>query len=263
MRSCFSREVKLCENRIVCGIAGIISGTGLELRIHAMTDALRRRGPDAEGSATWPGVALGHRRLAIIDLSDAARQPMLSADGEIGLVFNGCIYNFTELRKDLEQLGCEFRSHSDTEVLIHGYRVWGIDCLVRRLRGMFAFGLWDQAKRTLILVRDRMGVKPLLYSHLEDRGIAFASTAKALDAAGLAGEVNPGAVLEYLEFGYITDNSCIFERLHKLPAASILQWCDNKTEIRSYWSLPPSGVQSRMRFDDAVEKTEALILDAV
>jgi asparagine synthase (glutamine-hydrolysing) len=251
---------------IVCGIAGTVSGTSeasLEPVIRAMTSALWRRGPDSEGSATWPGVALGHRRLAILDLSQAGHQPMLSSDGQVGLVFNGCIYNFLELRKELEQLGCRFRSRSDTEVLLHGYRAWGIDRLTRRLRGMFAFGVWDNGERRLILVRDRLGVKPLFYTCTADGGVAFASTARALEAAGLVGEVDAQAVLEFLEFGYVTDERSIFHGVHKLPAASILEWRDGKTDVRSYWSMPEAGATGRMRFEEAVEKTEALLLDAV
>jgi asparagine synthase (glutamine-hydrolysing) len=149
----------------MCGIAGCVAlrEPGLAESItRVMTDALVRRGPDGEGIAAWPGVALGHRRLAIIDLSDAGRQPMLSEDGQIGLVFNGCVYNFLELRPELERLGYRFRSRCDTEVLLAGYQHWGIDKLVARLRGMFAFAVWDQNHRKLFLVRDRLGIKPLL-----------------------------------------------------------------------------------------------------
>ena len=126
-------------------------------------DALARRGPDSEGFEAWPGVGFGHRRLSILDLSPAGHQPMLSDDRKTGVVFNGCIYNFLELRAELEQHGHRFRSNCDTEVLVTGYLHWGIDDLVVRLRGMFAFAIWDETKRTLFLVRDRLGVKPLVY----------------------------------------------------------------------------------------------------
>src|SRR5579863_5923875 len=125
----------ICDNSDMCGIAGLVGGgdsDSAERALRAMVDAIRRRGPDSEGIAKWPGASLGHRRLAIIDLSEAGRQPMLSDDGRIGLVFNGCIYNFQELRQDLEERGHSFRSHTDTEVLLRGYQEWGIDALVPR-----------------------------------------------------------------------------------------------------------------------------------
>src|SRR5262249_37622552 len=137
--------------RNMCGIAGLVgfADSGLaENRIRAMTDAIRQRGPDSEGYSRWPGAMLGHRRLAIIDLSEAGRQPMLSADGRIGVVFNGCIYNFRELRDELKVCGHRFRSQTDTEVLLLGYREWGIDALVKKLRGMYAFGIWDDPEQT-------------------------------------------------------------------------------------------------------------------
>ncbi len=201
-----------------------------------MTDAIRRRGPDSEGIAGWPGACLGHRRLAIIDLSDAGRQPMLSDDGSVGLVFNGCIYNFLELRKELEERGHKFRSHCDTEVLLRGYQEWGIDALAPKLRGMFAFGIWDDGAQTLSLVRDRLGVKPLLYS-ARDGQIAFGSTVGALRAGGFGGEIDPHAVLEYLEFGSVTDDRSIFQGVSKLPAATILVWKHGSLSGNAYWSL--------------------------
>ena len=132
---------------------------------------------------------LGHRRLAIIDLSEAGRQPMLTTDGQVGVVFNGEIYNFRDLRNDLAARGYRFDSQTDSEVLLHGYREWGLDAMVERLRGMFAFGLWDNAARKFYLVRDRLGVKPLLYS-LRDGQLAFASTARALRDGGFADEID-------------------------------------------------------------------------
>ncbi|HSK63641.1 MAG TPA: hypothetical protein VK893_07365, partial [Pyrinomonadaceae bacterium] len=162
----------------MCGIAGF-AGTGdrdtAERRVRQMMATLARRGPDAEGLETWDGAVLGHRRLAIYDLSEAGRQPMLSPDSHTGVVFNGAIYNFRELRRELETHGYRFRTQTDTEVLIHGYAAWGLDALLTRLRGMFAFALWDDRKRTLFLVRDRLGVKPLVYS-VQNGQIAFAST---------------------------------------------------------------------------------------
>jgi asparagine synthase (glutamine-hydrolysing) len=227
-----------------------------------MLPTLARRGPDAEGYFAWPGVGFGHRRLAILDLSPAGAQPMLSADSAIGIVFNGCIYNFLEIREELEQRGHTFRSQCDTEVLIAGYREWGIDALAVRLRGMFAFAIWDQPRRKLTLVRDRLGVKPLVYRAWKD-GIAFASTLAALQAGGFTDAVNPQAVLEFLDVGFVTEEHSIYAGTRKLPPASILEWQDGETQERCYWTLPETDESSAIRFEEAVEETERLIVEAV
>ncbi len=227
-----------------------------------MVRALERRGPDSEGVENWDGATLGHRRLAILDLSAAGSQPMLSEDRQIGVVFNGCIYNFLELRRDLESRGSRFRSDCDTEVLLHGYREWGIDVLVSRLRGMFAFAVWDNPRRAMTLARDRLGVKPLVFC-ARDGEFAFASTITALRAAGLGGAIDPQAVLEYLEFGYVTEARAIFEGIEKLAPATIAEWHDGRLERREYWSLPETDESAPVAFDEAVERTEQLILEAV
>jgi asparagine synthase (glutamine-hydrolysing) len=249
----------------VCGIAGKISftrpdSTGPDVA-HMLLE-LHRRGPDSEGVANWPGVTLGHRRLGILDLSPAGHQPMLSEDGQTGLVFNGCIYNFVELRRELEVCGRSFHSNCDTEVLLEGYLEWGIDELVRRLHGMFAFGIWDARKRTLVLVRDRLGVKPLVYS-AGDGEITFASTITALTASGHPREIDPLAVLDLLEFGFVTEQRAIYKGISKLPPATIAEWRDGQFTQRQYWSLDvPSEVLS-ITFEDAVEETERLLIESV
>ena len=222
---------------------------------------MARRGPDAEGIESWDGAVLGHRRLSILDLSDAGKQPMVSEDGTIGLVFNGCIYNFQDLRRDLQRDGHVFRSQTDTEVLWRGYRQWGIDALVARLRGMFAFAIWDQPRRKLFLVRDRLGVKPLVYAE-RDRQIGFASTVTALRDAGMVDEVDPDAMLEFLEFGWVSDGMAIFRNAHKVPAATIVEWHDGQLSERCYWTPPEPGSRP-LPFEEAVEQTEALLLEAV
>ncbi len=249
----------------MCGIAGIVgepSASVAESAVGRMIRALERRGPDGEGIELWPTATLGHRRLAIFDLSDAGRQPMLSPDGEIGVVFNGAIYNFRDLRRELISCGYEFKSHTDTEVLIHGYQKWGLDALVARLRGMFAFGLWDNRARKLFLVRDRLGVKPLLYSQRNGQ-LAFASTARGLHAAGFAGEIDEKAVMEYLEFGFVTDDRSIYKGVAKVPAATIVEWSGGKLGAREYWSLPTVSTSGAPTFEEAVEETERLLLRAV
>jgi len=249
----------------MCGIAGFVGepdGAFAELATRRMVAALSRRGPDAEGLETWDGAVLGHRRLSIFDLSDAGRQPMLSADRSIGLAFNGAIYNFHALREELVRQGYTFRSNCDTEVLLHGYHAWGIDALVTRLRGMFAIGLWDNRARTLYLVRDRLGVKPLVYAE-HNGAIAFASTTRALRAAGVVGEIDPQAVAEYLEYGYVTDGRTIYRGAAKVAAATIVEWRDGEVREREYWSPPEAKASSPPSFDEAVEETERLFLRAV
>jgi asparagine synthase (glutamine-hydrolysing) len=248
----------------MCGIAGYAGNrdrSHSESLVRAMMASLARRGPDGEGLESWSGATFGHRRLSIFDLSSAGRQPMLSEDRDIGVVFNGAIYNFLELRAELIQAGCRFRSNTDTEILIHGYREWGIDRLVRRLRGMFAIGLWDHPKRTLFLFRDRLGVKPLLYS-AQGRTLAFASTARALRDAGLAAEIDDQAVLEFLEFGYVTDQRTIYRGVSKLPAATLLEWSEGEIKTREYWT-PATVQEPAPSFEEAVEEVERLFLRAV
>lgn len=254
----------------MCGIAGLVGWTDGEAargRVAAMLRALERRGPDGEGLEAWDGAVLGHRRLAIFDLSEAGRQPMISEGGAVGVVFNGAIYNFRELRAELEARGRRFRSRTDTEVLVEGYREWGLDALASRLRGMFAFGLWDSRAGKLFLVRDRLGVKPLLYSARPDGSLAFASTARALRRGGFAGGVDEQAIVEYLEFGYVTDDRSIYEGVSKVPAATIVEWSEGGAlSSREYWQ-PPEAAETtggaRVSFEEAVEETERLLLRAV
>ena len=249
----------------MCGIAGV-AGSGVSLSaaksIQPMLVELRRRGPDGEGVHAWPGAVLGHRRLAIFDLSEAGRQPMLSPDGEVGVVFNGAIYNFRALRAELERLGYAFRSRTDTEVLIHGYREWGIEKLIARLRGMFAIALWDHAAGTLFLIRDRLGVKPLVYTIAEGK-LAFASTVSALSAAGLTGDIDPQAVAEFLEYGYVTDDRTIYSGVHKVQAGEWIEWSNGKLTSHKYWTVPHPQTEPGPSFGEAVEETERRFLEAV
>ncbi|MFY9554434.1 MAG: asparagine synthetase B, partial [Blastocatellia bacterium] len=174
----------------MCGIAGQVGRHNRDESIAAvrrMTHSLERRGPDGEGCEGWDGAILGHRRLAIIDLTDSGRQPMLSSDRSVGVTFNGEIYNYIELRNELMALGHPFVSNSDTEVLIHAYNEWGLDRLLSKIRGMFAFALWDERSRRVFLVRDRLGVKPLFYA-VHGGCLVFASTARALRAGGFVEE---------------------------------------------------------------------------
>jgi asparagine synthase (glutamine-hydrolysing) len=209
----------------MCGIAGLFHLETAKpvdpARVQLMTDALAHRGPDGSGVWTAQGVGLGHRRLSIIDLGGGA-QPMASADGEIVVTFNGEIYNFLDVRRELEAKGAVFRTNSDTEVLIHGWRVWGPDMLAR-LNGMFAFALYDDREKALLLVRDRLGVKPLHYTRLTDGSIAFASELKGLLAnPAVRREVNPSAIEDYFAFGYVPDDNCLVAGIEKLPTGHFL-----------------------------------------
>lgn len=243
-------------------MVGSKNGRAARPRVERMTCALKRRGPDGEGIEAWSEAVLGHRRLAIFDLSEAGHQPMLSPDGSIGIVFNGAIYNFRDLRRELEASGYRFRSQTDTEVLIHGYREWGIEKLVSKIQGMYAIGLWDEPRGKLFLVRDRLGVKPLLYA-MRGRELAFASTVRALRAGGFVEELDEQAVAEYLEFGFVTDERAIYRGAMKVPAASIVEWSDGRVSTTRYWSPPVASERGGPTFEEAVEETERLFLRAV
>jgi asparagine synthase (glutamine-hydrolysing) len=227
-----------------------------------MIAALERRGPDGGGVQQLGAATLGHRRLAILDLSDAGHQPMLTSDRMVGVVFNGAIYNYLELRTELAARGYSFRSHTDTEVLLYGYREWGFDGLVARLAGMFAIALWDDARRTAYLVRDRLGVKPLVYVATPE-AIGFASTPRALRAGGLVEEIDEAAVAEFLEFGFITDGRVIYRGAVKVPAATIVEWRDGRLSSREYWVPPSPDADPALSFEEAVSTTERLLLRAV
>ncbi len=205
----------------MCGIAGIFHcGTPKPVdpaRVTRMCDAIAHRGPDGEGVWTAPGVGLGHRRLSIIDLAGSP-QPMASFDGDAMLVYNGEIYNFRELRGELEALGARFRTQGDSEVILAAWQQWGPRCL-SRLHGMFAFAIYDQRRRELFLARDRLGVKPMFTAMLSDGSLAFASELKALLAHPLLRrEVDPLAVEDYLAWGYVPDHRSILAGVEKLPA---------------------------------------------
>ncbi|MGN6498202.1 MAG: XrtA/PEP-CTERM system amidotransferase [Tsuneonella sp.] len=205
----------------MCGIAGIFHCSTPKpvdpTRVQRMTDALVHRGPDGAGVWTAPGVGLGHRRLSIIDIAGSP-QPMHSADGRAAIVFNGEIYNYRELRRELESGGAQFRTDGDTETILAAWQRWGVDCL-RHLHGMFAFALYDLGTRELFLARDRLGVKPLFTAHLSDGSLAFASELKGLLAHPLLRRrADPRAVEDYLAWGYVPDHRCFLDGVEKLPA---------------------------------------------
>ena len=248
----------------MCGIAGYIgdSAERAEPIVAGMTDRLARRGPDASGLEKWPRAVLGHRRLSIFDLSPAGLQPMLSPDRSVGVVFNGAIYNFPSLRSELEKLGYRFLSQTDTEVIVHGYDAWGIDRLVSKLRGMFAIGIWDNRTAKLTLIRDRLGVKPLMYSS-DGTHVAFASTVRAVTASGLAGGIDTRSIAEFLEFGFISDGRTVYENVHKVPAATIIEFSNGIENRRTYWQSEEAREDSNISFEESVDQAETIFLDAV
>ncbi|MCW5970255.1 MAG: asparagine synthase (glutamine-hydrolyzing) [Blastocatellales bacterium] len=208
--------------------------------IRRMTAAIHHRGPDAEGFWSDPHCTLGHRRLAIIDLSESGRQPLSNEDGTVWITFNGEIYNFQQLRSRLESLGHRFRTRTDTETIVHAYEQWGTDCL-KHLRGMFAFGVWDAPRRRLFLARDRVGKKPLFYSRSGDR-LLFASELQGILAdAEVSREVDHSAINAYLSWGYIPAPHTAFRPIRKLPPAHFLVleetpagWVE---KVERYWRL--------------------------
>jgi len=249
----------------MCGIAGrvnLLSGAPVDPKsIEAMCRLIAHRGPDGHGVLSLGDAGFGHRRLAIIDLSDAAAQPMVSNDGRYWLVFNGEIYNFREVRRDLEARGVRFRTESDTEVLLASYRTFGVDCL-GRLRGMFAFAVWDTQDRSLFLARDRVGKKPLFY-RVDDHGLAFASEPKAFLAdVGFEARPNWSAVVPYLAYGYVPAPSSAFEGVHKLPPAHYAVFKDGRLHVTRYWQLRHSP-KSNLTEDEAAERLTELLSDAV
>ncbi|WP_109992042.1 asparagine synthase (glutamine-hydrolyzing) [Salinisphaera sp. LB1] len=237
----------------MCGISGLwqqrsrSGDKSLEQCALQMADRLQHRGPDDFG--VWAdhdrGLALSHRRLSIIDLSPQGHQPMVSACGRYVVVFNGEIYNFLEIKKDLESRAYPFKGHSDTEVLLAAVSIWGVAAAVQRFNGMFAIAIWDREQRQLHLVRDRLGQKPLFFGWIGG-GFAFASELKALRVVpGFSGRLDRRAIGRYLQSGYVPSPDCIYEGVHKLPAGHILSIDETQasepTDLRTlqtpYWSV--------------------------
>lgn len=251
----------------MCGINGIIQRQGgdspaLARDLATMNRAILHRGPDGEGSFLDGSVALGHRRLAILDLSEDGKQPMFNGDGTLVLVFNGEIYNYVELREELLALGYRFRSRTDSEVILHGYAEWGDDC-VKRFNGMWAFALWDARRQRLLLSRDRLGVKPLYYRE-EDGGLIFSSEIKAIAAVRDLKRANLAKVHDYLAYGYRTnDGETFFEGVKELPGGHHLVLEGGRTKLVRYWQLPEAVVAGGADEEQLCGEFTALLEDAV
>ncbi len=261
----------------MCGITGFLDtqrrlgDNELRAQAAAMAETLRHRGPDAQ--TVWidaeRGVALGHTRLSIIDLSAAGAQPMVSSCGRFVLSYNGEVYNAGELRTELEKAGRRFRGHSDTEVMVEGCAVWGVQPTVERLIGMFAFAAWDQRDKRLTLVRDRLGIKPL-YWGLQNGRLLFASELKALRVLpDWRGALDRNALAAYLRYGYVPAPACIYQGIQKLMPGTLLEFSGaGEPQTRSYWSLgeiAEQGQQNPLDVSDqeAEQMLESLLADAV
>lgn len=253
----------------MCGIAGAIWGDDSAPLTHEvlgrMTSVLAHRGPDGEGQHyelldDGSGVALGHRRLSIIDVA-GGRQPISNEDESVWITFNGEIYNYRELRTQLEQSGHIFRTNSDTETIVHLYEEKGIDCL-QDLRGMFAFAIWDRTQRRLFLARDRMGQKPLVYREEAGR-LLFASEVKAiLQAPGVPREINRAALDEFLTYSYVPHPRTMFAGIHKLPPAHYAVFQSGKFHVARYWDVD-FNVKSGLSGPEIEEQLGSVLLEAV
>jgi asparagine synthase (glutamine-hydrolysing) len=248
----------------MCGIAGIVSSDRTErieeAVVHQMCEAIVHRGPDDEGLLARQNVGLGMRRLSIIDLS-GGHQPIFNEDRSIWIVFNGEIYNFPDLRPELEARGHHFSTHTDTETIVHLYEDMGAEC-VQKLRGMFAFALWDERRQTLLIARDRLGKKPLHYA-LHNGKLYFASEIKSiLTVAPELAEVNRAALMQYMYLGYIPDPATAFSRIQKLPPGHLLEFQRGEVRVRKYWDLPQYGTHPPISEEELLEEMETRLAEA-
>jgi asparagine synthase (glutamine-hydrolysing) len=254
----------------MCGIAGFIDmwATGGQRDsaeraqlLDRMCRVITHRGPDDQGTLVKEGVALGMRRLSIIDLA-GGHQPMSGEDDSVTLVFNGEIYNFLELEASLVARGHRFQTRSDTEAIVHAYEEYGAGCL-DLLRGMFAFAIWDKRERRLFLARDRAGKKPLYYSVTAKGALVFGSELKSLlEYPDVEREINPEALDAYFTLGYVPDPLTIFRNVHKLPPGHYLTFADGQIVIKEYWDFNFEPAQSR-REEDYLEELRALLDESV
>jgi len=247
----------------MCGICGIFdrSGTPIDRAVlDRMSSVIRHRGPDGEGKFVDGEVGLGHRRLSIIDVAGGS-QPIGNEEGNLQVIFNGEIYNFVELRKELEAFGHRFQTRSDTEVIVHAYEQWGLDC-VRRFNGMFAFALWDSRKRELLLARDHLGIKPLYYLMLGDR-LLFASEIKSLlQHPACPRAIDLEALAELFSFRYVPSPKTLFQGIMKLPPAHLMLATKAGIEIKCFWTWVPQ-VRKTWKEAELIEEYQLLLEDSV
>src|SRR2546428_10053039 len=249
----------------MCGITGIVGkrpGSMVdEAVIRRMCRTIVHRGPDDEGVYVHGPVGIGMRRLSIIDLA-GGHQPVHNEDETVWVVFNGEIYNYPELRTQLERNGHRFYTNTDTEVIVHLYEDLGVDC-VHQFRGMFAFAIYDERRRALLLARDRLGKKPLHYA-LTDDALLFGSEIKAiLAAAPELVEIDREALLQFFYFSYIPDPRTAYTRIQKLPPAHTLEFRNGEIKVRNYWDLPAYGTLSPGSEEECLEELEQRLFEAV
>jgi asparagine synthase (glutamine-hydrolyzing) len=243
----------------MCGIVGLVTKKEKENTIKLMNDRIKHRGPDGDGYFIDGDVALGHRRLSIIDLS-TGDQPMFNEDGSVVTVFNGEIYNYQELKEELIALGHDFKTKSDTEVLVHGYEEWHTD-LPKHLRGMFAFAIYDKNKNEVFLARDNFGIKPLYFAKMNDT-FMFASEIKAfLDVPDFEKIFNESILETYLEFSFVPTNETFFKGVHRLDAGCSLLYKDGEIKLNKYFKL--DFKEENMSFEDAVKNISDVMKDSV
>lgn len=243
----------------MCGICGIIRKGDNKDIIKKMNDRIMHRGPDGEGYYIDGDIAFGHRRLSIIDLS-TGDQPIYNEDNSVVTVYNGEIYNYVELRSELESLGHEFKTKSDTEVLVHGYEEWHTD-LPKHLRGMFAFAIHDKKRNEIFLARDNFGIKPLYYAKMND-SFMFASEIKSfLDVPDFKKEFNEEILETYLEFSFVPTNETFFKGVYRLDAGCSLLYKDEDIKINKYFKL--DFKEDKMSFTDAVKNISDVMEDSV
>jgi asparagine synthase (glutamine-hydrolysing) len=247
----------------MCGIIGIVSNEEVNKEILIQCrDVLAHRGPDDSGIYISPDrkVGLGHTRLSIIDLSLAAHQPISNENEKIWAVYNGEIYNFLEIRKELEQHGHIFKSNTDSEFIIHSYEEWGEGC-VKKFRGMFAFGLWDETKKRLFLARDRIGIKPLYY-FFDEKKLVFASELKAIfENRNIPRQIDFHSLNDYLTYGYIPFDRSIYKKTKKLPAGHTLVYKKGELSIKQYWDVECN--EKYIKENELLEKIEETLEDAI
>lgn len=246
----------------MCGICGIVdfSGNDSERTVRAMNESLKHRGPDAGGVFSYPDCVLGHRRLSILDLSESANQPMISEDGKIGLVFNGEIYNFLEIRQRLESKGHSFRTKSDTEVILQLY-IEKQEAALSELNGMFSLAIWDQPRKRLVLARDRVGKKPLYYC-VNGCRLSFSSELNSLIQDPLVGRtVRDQSVVEFLLYDFIPAPDTVFREVHKLPAAHYAVFDSAGMTVKRYWNRPMP--QETADYGKSAASLTELLSDAV
>jgi asparagine synthase (glutamine-hydrolysing) len=249
----------------MCGITGVfktaVGAVADALTIHQMCETIVYRGPDDEGIYVKDGVGLGIRRLSIIDLP-GGRQPIHNEDKTVWVVFNGEIYNFRELRAELEHAGHRFYTNTDTEVIVHLYEDLGSDC-VQKLRGMFAIALYDERRKSLLLARDRLGKKPLHYSLAAGQFLFGSEIKSLLAAAPELAEVDQEAILQYFYFGYILDPASAFRSIRKLPPGFLLEFMNGRISLRRYWDVPAYGTAGPESEEEYLEELEHQLDEAV